>query len=90
MERDQGAPVSKKLSVSEECAAGAKEPSEVLGCINRGISSRDYPILVSICQATPGILLSVLVSAIQKRYGQAGEGGEKGHRNDQRAEKPDI
>lgn len=65
MARDQGGPVSNKLNMSEQCAAGAKEPSGVLGCINRGISSRDYPILV--CQATPGIMLLVSCSLLYKK-----------------------
>ena len=35
------------------------------------------------CQATVEILCSVLVPAVQKRYGQAGKGPGKGHKDDQ-------
>lgn len=89
MGRDQGVPVSKKLNKSEELLLEQRNPVRSWAA-STGASSRDYPILVSVCQATPGILLSVLVSPVQKRYGQAGEGGEEGHRDDQRAEKPDT
>ena len=44
--------------------------------------------LFSACQATPGILCSVLVPAVQKSCGQAGEGPEKGHKGDQGTGQP--
>lgn len=40
------------------------------------------PTLLSAYQTTPGVMCSVLVSAILKRW-QAGEGPEKGHKDDQ-------
>lgn len=44
--------------------------------------------LLNACQATAGILCSVLVFTIQERFGQAGEGPENGHGDDPRAGKP--
>lgn len=69
--RDQGVPVSKKLNKSEELLLKQRSPVRSWAA-STGASSRDYPILVSVCQATPGILLSVLVSPVQKRYGRLG------------------
>ncbi|KAJ7403461.1 hypothetical protein BTVI_76600 [Pitangus sulphuratus] len=61
----------------------------MLGCINKGIASTDREVFVplTVCQATHGILSLFLVSAVQKTGGQAGEGKEKSHEDDQRSEK---
>lgn len=71
MERDLGVLVDIKLSVTELCAA-AKKDSEILGCINKGITSTDEELtVVNTCQPSHGILCSVLISVRQKRCGQA-------------------
>uniref|UniRef100_A0A8D0EXH0 Uncharacterized protein n=1 Tax=Strix occidentalis caurina TaxID=311401 RepID=A0A8D0EXH0_STROC len=91
VERDRGVLVNSKLNMSEQCAAAAKKAHRVLGCINKGITSREkviIPTLLSACQATPGILCLVLVPAIRKRYGQGGDSPEKGHKYDQGTGKP--
>lgn len=49
-----------------------------------------YLTLLSGCQATSGILCSVLALALQKRCGQGGKGPEKDQKDDQRNEKPAI
>lgn len=49
---------------------------------------RNHPTLLSGYLATPGILGWVLVPIMQKRCGQAGDGPEKGHEDDQRTGKP--
>ncbi|GAB0187935.1 mitochondrial enolase superfamily member 1 [Grus japonensis] len=85
VERDLGVLVDNKLNMSEECAAAAKKANRMWGCINKGITNRDKEVIIplSACQAIPGILCSVLVPTVQKRCGQAGEGSEEGHQDDQ-------
>ncbi|GAB0176921.1 mitochondrial enolase superfamily member 1 [Grus japonensis] len=91
VERDLGVLVDSKLNMSEQCAAVAKKANRMLGCINKGITSRDKVIIpLYSVPVTPGILCSVLVPAMQKRCGQAGEGPEEGHQDDQRTGKPAI
>ncbi|GAB0184817.1 mitochondrial enolase superfamily member 1 [Grus japonensis] len=89
VERDLVVLVDNKLNMSEECAAVAKQANRMLGCMNQNITIRDKEVTIplSACHATSGIWCSVLVPAIQKRCGQAGEGPEKGHRDDQRTGK---
>lgn len=68
--------------------------NRMLSRINKGITSRDKEVIIPLysvpCQASPGILCSVLVLAIWKRCGQAQEGLQKGHKDHQRTVKPAI
>jgi len=67
VESDLGVLVDNKLNVNEQCAAVAKQANWMLGCINKGITSRGKEVMIplSACQATSGILCSVLVPAMQ-------------------------
>lgn len=74
MERDLGVVVDTKLSMGEQCSAPARKANKTLGCISKGITSRDsdVPLLIiplCTCQATPGTLCSVLVPAILFKRG---------------------
>ena len=82
VERDLGVLMDNKHNMSEHCAAGAKKANRMLGCINKGITSRDKEVIIPLYSVLVRLLCSVLVPAIQKRCGQAGEVPEKGHKDD--------
>ncbi|PKU34839.1 hypothetical protein llap_14859 [Limosa lapponica baueri] len=45
VERNLGVLVDNKLNLSEQCAAVAKKSNRMLGCINKGITSRDKEVI---------------------------------------------
>ncbi|GAB0179404.1 mitochondrial enolase superfamily member 1 [Grus japonensis] len=72
VEMDVGVLVDNKLNMSEQqCGTAAKPANRMLGCFNKGITSRDkviiFPALLRACQVTLGILYSVFVPTIQKQ-----------------------
>ena len=93
MGRDLGVLVDSKLNMSKQCAAAAKQAVRTLGCSTKGITSREKEAVIHSTRhssATPGILCSVLVPAIQNRWGQAAPSPEKSHKDGQRPGKPAV
>jgi len=91
VERDLGVLVGNKLNMNEQWDAVANKANRVLGCINKGITSRDKEVIIPLYSVLVRPHLehcSVLVPAMQKRSEQGGEGPEKGHKHDQRTGTP--
>ena len=82
MQRDLGVLVDEQLNASQQRAAAARKANGMLACISTAITSRDTPL----CPALARPHLEYCIH--QKRCGQAGEGPEKGHKDDQTTGKP--
>jgi len=50
-ERNLGVLVDNKLTMSQQCALGAKKTNGILGCIRRSVGSRAREVLLPLCYA---------------------------------------
>ena len=91
-ERDLGVLADNKLNRSQQHTTATMKANWILGCIRRGITSRDGDVIIPLStgQAMPGVLCPVLVPIVQKRHGQTGEGLREDHKDYQRAGEPAL
>ena len=93
-ERDLGVLVANKLNMSGQRAAAAKQADRMLGCINKGITSREKEVIIPLYSALARPHLEYCVQfwppLCKKPCGQAGEGPEQGHKGDPGTGKPAI
>ena len=82
-EKDLGVLVDEKLDVSQKCELVARKTNYILGCIKKGVASREreviVPPLLSSCEAPSGVLYPGLGPSAQEKHGALGTGPEEDH-----------
>jgi len=88
-EKVLGVLVDEKLDMSHQCACS---PVVILGCIRRGVASREREGTVLLCSASVGTHLEHCSQAWEPQHkkdkGDVGAGPEEGHKSHQRAVTP--
>ena len=81
-EKDLRVLVDKKLDMSWQCALASQKAKCVLGCMKRGMSSREREVIVPLCSALVRPHLEYCVQAWGPQYKKdiaVGMGPEEGH-----------
>ena len=85
-EKDLGILVDEKLDMSQQRVLAAQRANSILGCIKRGVASREREVSVSLPWEVPyGVLCPSLGPPAQEACQAVGAGPEVNHNDDQRA-----
>ena len=85
-EKDLGILVDEKLDMSQQRVLAAQRANSILGCIKRGVASREREVIVSLPWEVPyGVLCPSLGPPAQEACQAVGAGPEVNHNDDQRA-----
>ena len=89
-ERDLGVVVDNRVNVSQQCAAAATNINRILGCIHRGITSRDRDMIIPLYSARVRPHLGCSVQFWSPQLKEDADNPKERHEDDQRSGEPAL